>query len=143
MNPENNTSNQNSQTEPLQGQEKPSKSDFSKRFEVLKDKIPQPLKDAFAKFYSNKMIFWPITIVFSLLFLTIILGLLFGSKSPTPVSVAPKPTPFINTKPTEAPTGDTLSEIQFRLVELKDNINSLDVRQSTIKPPTMDFDIKF
>lgn len=143
MNPDNqpNTSQNISATAP--SQTPGLKSNLVQTISMIKDKIPQPAKDAFAKFYSNKMIFWPITIVFSLLFLTIILGLLFGSKSPTPTKTVSKPTPFVNTKPVETPAGDTLTETQFKLIELKDEINKLDVRQSPIKPPVMDFDIKF
>jgi len=146
MNPDNQT-NMSSEIKPTQtavnDQPAVAKSKISQTISLIKDKIPQPAKDMFAKFYSNKMIFWPITIVFGLLFLTIILGLLFGTKTPPAVQKTTKPTPVVVVAPNETPSTDTLSEVQTKLSDFKSQINSLDVRQSTIKPPTINFDIKF
>lgn len=146
MNPDNQTSvNQSTTTPQVDTPVAPTapKSNVSQMLSNIKDKIPQPAKDMFNKFYSNKMIFWPITIVFGLLFLTIILGLLFGTKTPPAVQKTIKPTPVVIVTPNETPSTDTLSEVQSKLSDFKSQINSLDVRQSTIKPPTINFDIKF
>jgi len=146
MNPDNQI-NTGSETKPNEteatGQQVVAKSKISQTISLIKDKIPQPTKDMFAKFYANKMIFWPITIVFGLLFLTIILGLLFGTKAPPVVQKTTKPTPVVIVAPNETPSTDTLSDVQTKLSDFKSQINSLDVRQSTIKPPTINFDIKF
>ncbi len=107
-------------------------------------KLPTPLQDVLYKFYANKMIFWTITILFGLMFVIIILGVLFGSAgTPQPVKTAPKPTPYLNTQPTASPSGNVLQQTQFQLSALKDKINALDVRQSPLKPPPFNFDIKF
>lgn len=110
------------------------------------DKLPEPVKAGFAKFYANKMIFWPITIAFSLIFLIIILGLLFGSRgTPQPIVIAKKtPVPVkIQPTPEASPSGDILSVTEIKLNSMNDQINALDPRQSRLQPPPIDFKINF
>lgn len=121
-------------------------SKFKSTFKTFTDKLPEPVKAAFAKFYANKMIFWPITISFSLMFLIIILGLLFGTKgTPQPVVIAKKtPVPVkIQPTPEASPSGDILSVTEVKLNDLNTQINNLDPRQSRLQPPSIDFKINF
>ena len=105
-------------------------------------KIPPRAKELLLKFYSNKKIFIPITTAFSLVFLIIILGLLFGKRGP--VGVISRPTPSLAPRalPTLAPES-MLSQIQIQLARLKDQILSLDVNESKLQPPPINYDIKF
>lgn len=122
---------------PVQGPTKPNV--FSK----IKEKIPEPVKKAFLKFYSNKKVFWPVTIAFGVIFLVLIIGLLFGTAAPTRVQKTPKPTPVATGTPQPQQTSDILSQTVARLETLKAIISGLDLRQSRIKPPTINFDIRF
>jgi len=98
------------------------------------------------RFYSNKKIFLPIVIAFGLVFFVIILGVIFGNrtanqkalKTPTP---APTPTTF--STPSASQFDEVLVSSQKKLNDLKTQINALDVRQSRLKPPTLDFNVKF
>lgn len=96
------------------------------------------------KFYTNKKIFYPIAGMFGLMFLIIILGLLFGNRKPMVVRPTPTPTP-ITSEVIESPTpkGDALSVIEQKLLDLKSQIDSLDIKQSRLQPPSMDFKISF
>lgn len=108
----------------------------------ISDKIPPRFKEIFAKFYANKKIFWPITIALGLLFLVIILGLLFGTRtSAVPARVTP--TPFIENIPTASPSGDILTVTGNQLLDLSNQINSLDLKQSRLAPPTINYNISF
>lgn len=106
--------------------------------------IPPQVKEILAKFYTNKKIFWPVTIVFGILFLVIILGLLFGSPN-APVQVVKRATPSPFVQPTPAPCSptDQLCLTGNQLKDLKNQINSVDLRQSRLSPPQIDYDIKF
>lgn len=115
----------------------------------ISDKIPQKAKDLFGRFsesgfYANKKIFWPVTIVFGLMFLIIILGILFGSKGAA-VAVSPKktPQPFVTATPTASSSGDILTVTENQLKDLNDQINSLDIGQNKLKPPVVNYDIGF
>lgn len=97
-----------------------------------------------SKFYTNKKIFLPVSISFGLIFLILILGLLFGKRNTTQVAPeTPKPTPTAQNTPQATTSGDILSESQIKLNSLKNEINNLDVKQSRLQPPSLDFDIKF
>lgn len=119
-------------------------SPVSKVVSKISGKIPQKAKDFFNRFYANKKIFWPITIVFGLMFLIIVLGLLFGSKG-TAVAVPPNKTtaPFILATPTASPSGDILTVTENQLKDLNDQINSLDIGQNKLKPPDINYNIGF
>ena len=107
-------------------------------------RVPQKLKDIMLRFYSNKKIFWLVTGVFGLLFLTLIIGLIFGNRGTksTSVSKLPTPTPIVQSTPK---TGDidTLTGIENNLNTLNNQINTLDVNQSRLKPSTLNFDVRF
>lgn len=89
------------------------------------------------RFYSNKKIILPITVALGLLFLTLIVGVIFGNKRSTDqlsVSQTLTPAPFI--QPTTPASLDPLAE-------LGQQINSLDLKQSKLSPPNIIWDIKF
>lgn len=98
----------------------------------------------FNKFYSNKKIFWPVSIAFGLIFLVIILGILFGRRTSGQNMVRLQtPTPIIRSTPQATSSGNILIDSQNKLNDLKNQINGLDVTQSRLKPPTLNFDISF
>lgn len=107
-------------------------------------KVPQKIKDILVKIYSNKKVFWPITIAFSLVFLILIAGLLFGNKSKVTNSVknTPSPTPQ-NQNEVPEKNDNPLSQIETKLNNLKTQINAFDVKQSRLQPPPLNFDIRF
>jgi hypothetical protein len=108
----------------------------------ISDKIPPKVKAVFAKFYTNKKIFWPVTISLGLLLLVVILGLLFGTEAP-PSLPTPSPTVFVVSTPEASPSGDILSVTERQLRDLRNQINSLDLNQSHLAPPQINYDIKF
>jgi hypothetical protein len=98
----------------------------------------------FNKFYTNKKIFWPVSIAVGFLVLVVLLGLIFGNRNGSQtVSKTPTPSPIAQGTPESSASGDILSETQIKLNDLKKQVNSLDVRASRLKPPVLDFDIKF
>lgn len=105
----------------------------------LKDRII----NSFKGFYSNKKIFIPITAALGLIILTVIIGLIFGAKrqSTTQVKGTPTPIPVVTESP--KPIMSTVSEIEIELAKLKDQITNLDVKQSRLQPPVLNFDINF
>jgi len=107
----------------------------------ISSKIPPKMKEAFNKFYSNKKIFWPVSIVFGILFLTILVGLLFGSRNngQTAPKKSPTPTPQVQENAPEMSRGST----ETKLNQLKNQINGLDFSQSRLKPPSIDFKVSF
>ena len=110
----------------------------------IKAKIPAPVMEALQKFYAKKIFFWPVTISFGLMFVVIILGLLFGGRKPTQVVFTQtKPTPLIQNLPQQTPISDGLTEIEQKLTNLKTRIDNLDVKQSRLAPPDIDFNISF
>ncbi len=109
----------------------------------FKDRAVLIAKNIFNKFYSNKRIFWPVTIAFSLIILVTIIGLIFGTKSRSSqlVRVTPTPTPQNGQ---EAPTsGNIVTDSQNKLNSLKSQIDGLDVKESRLQPPTINFNVKF
>lgn len=103
------------------------------------------LKFTQSRFYTNKKIFLPVTVALGLIVLIILIGLIFGGKrsgqsqkslaSPTPASgeniVAPSTTP------------DVVTQIEQKLADLKTQINAIDVKESRLAPPTLNFNVKF
>ena len=110
---------------------------------IIEQLKPLP-KILWAKFYANKKIFWPITIAFGLIFFVLLLGLIFGKRgTKTIISNRPTPTPFILTTPIASPSAGVLLDSQKKLDSLKVQIQNLDVKQSKLTPPTINFDIRF
>jgi hypothetical protein len=107
-------------------------------------KIPQKVRDIILKLYANKKIFWLVTGIFGLLILTLIIGLIFGNNGVknTPVSKLPTPIPTVQITPIVGDV-DTLTGIENNLKTLNNQIDTLDVNQSRLKPPTLNFDVKF
>ncbi|HTK03939.1 MAG TPA: hypothetical protein VL401_04220 [Alphaproteobacteria bacterium] len=109
-------------------------------FTKIWERIPQRIKDVLVKFYTNKKIFWPVTIAFSLIFFIILLGLLFGNKT-RPISEiknTPSATPAF-----QLPDSSSKDPNSDPLQDLKKKINDFDVKQSRLTPPTINFDIQF
>ncbi len=95
-----------------------------------------------SKLYKNKLIFWTITSLFGILFLVLILGLLFGKRSKTETTIKASPTPQSTTQPITQGDGP-LFQIDQKLKDLKTQITNLDVKQSRLRAPTVNFDVKF
>lgn len=113
-------------------------------WKLILSRVKPLLVNVFNKFYSNKKIFWPVSIVFGILFLIIILGLIFGNRGGTQnVSKTPTPSPIIQSTPEATDSGDILTDSQNKLKNLKNQIINLDPRQSRLQPPNLNFDIKF
>ena len=111
---------------------------------LVLSKVKPLFISGFNKFYSNKKIFWPISIVFGLLILVIILGLVFGNRGGSQnVSKTPTPSPIIQSTPEASQSGDILTNSQIKLKDLKNQIINLDPKQSRLQPPNLNFDIKF
>lgn len=112
---------------------------------VLSTKLVPLLKDVGKKIYSNKRIFWLIVTLFSLMFLITVVGVIFGNKGgKTTQQVLPTPTatPFVQENTQASPSGDILIDSQTELGKLKNQIKNLDVKQSRLQPPSIDFEIK-
>lgn len=107
-------------------------------------KLPQKLKDVLTRLYGNKKVFWVVTGAFGLIFLTILIGLVFGSggASTKPTKVKSVATPMAET--TSVPeVKDALMETDDRLKALRARINSLDVKMSRLSPPQVNFKVSF
>jgi hypothetical protein len=105
-------------------------------------KMPERVKNPLIRFYSNKKIFWPVAISIGLVFLLIIIGLIFGSINRMNSPATKTPIPTATPVPTEKPS-DILTITQVELGRLRDQILQLDVKQNRLKPPTVNYDIKF
>ena len=113
------------------------------------NRIMQPIGPLLTKFkqsrfYSNKKIFYPLAVAFGLILLTIIVGLIFGGARKATTGTTTTPTPFVSQiSPTPSPSGDVLSQMGQKLFDIKTQINTLDVKQSRLQPPTINFKISF
>lgn len=110
----------------------------------LRITIQAKIKEVWNKFYGNKKIFWPVTVVIGLLLLTIIAGLLFGTGK-TGARVKSKATPTLSAEatPRATPTSNILTTASDKLTELKKQIIDLDVYQKRLKPPVINYKIRF
>ncbi len=108
------------------------------------NKIPQRLQAPLRRFYQNKKIFWLVSGLFGLIFLTLIIGLILGQKgnSSQTTKIIASPTPQIQTSP-EPGEQSALDQIETRLRNLRNTINNLDVRQSRLQPVPLNFNISF
>lgn len=122
---------------------------FKGDMKVIVDKIKQSFgqmgpKFTQTKFYTNKKILWLIGLVFGLLLLIIIIGLIFGKKGGSETGVSPTQTPASQATPEASPgQPNSLTEIEQKLSDLKTQINDLDVKQSRLQPPNINFKISF
>ncbi len=111
----------------------------------LPPKIQSPLiRFSESRIYQNKKIFWLVSGLFGLIFLTLIIGLIFGSKqnnADTAKNYA-SPSPQSQAVP-EPKEQSVLDQIETRLENLKNTINNLDVKQSRLQPQQLDFNISF
>jgi hypothetical protein len=111
---------------------------------LVLSRVKPLLISSFNRFYSNKKIFWPVSIVFGILFLVVVLGLIFGNRGGTQnVSKTPTPTPTVQSTPEASESGNVLTKSQSKLKDLKNQIINLDPEQSRLQPPNLNFDIKF
>jgi hypothetical protein len=113
-------------------------------WKLIPSKIKPILAAMFTKFYSHKKIFWPVSISLGLVFLIVVLGLAFGNRNQNKtVSSLPTPTPTIQPTPEATVSGGILLDNFLKLKELKKEIVDLDIHQSRLQLPTLDFDSKF
>ncbi|KKU10690.1 MAG: hypothetical protein UX13_C0005G0003 [Candidatus Woesebacteria bacterium GW2011_GWB1_45_5] len=105
--------------------------------------IPPKIKEAWNKFYSNKKIFWPIMIVSGLLLVTLVAGILFGTGKADIKIGKPGTTPTVSAVPEATESTDPLTIINVKLLDLGTQIKEMDVRQSRLSPPSVNFDIAF
>jgi hypothetical protein len=112
-------------------------------FKKLYAKVPQKIKEGLNKFYANKKVFWPVTIAFVLIFMVIVVGLLFGSKTGIQIAKkSPTPTPIVAATP-QPEAQDLLSILERKLNDLKFQIANLDVNQKRLQPPVINFKVSF
>jgi hypothetical protein len=109
------------------------------------EKIKPIVTTAFGNFYSNKKIFLPVSIAFCLVFFVIILGLIFGKHraSQGVIKNIPSPTPFTQSTPQATSSGNIIIDSQNQLNDLQNQINNLDIKESRLTPPSLNFDVKF
>jgi hypothetical protein len=113
-------------------------------WKLLLSKVKPTLIELFGKFYSNKKIFRLVSVVFGLILLIIILGILVGKRSAGQnTTTKTSPSPAVQNTPGASPSSDVLTNNQIKLNDLKKQINNLDVKESRLKPPTLNFDIRF
>ena len=105
--------------------------------------IPARIKEIWSKFYSNKKIFWPVSISLGLFLLVLLTGLLFGTRNRVARPTTPFPTPAVSVTPVPTNPDDILTITNVKLLELDAEIKELDVRQSRLAPPSVNFDIRF
>lgn len=111
---------------------------------LLIDNAKPIITNTFNRFYSNKKVFWPVAGFFILVFLIIILGLLFGSKKPVTVAVPQvTSTPFILSTPIASPSSEFLAGEYNKLLNLKNILEQMDVKQNKLLPPPLNFEVKF
>jgi hypothetical protein len=85
-----------------------------------------------------------VSVVFGLILLIIILGILVGKRSAGQnTTTKTSPSPAVQNTPGASPSSDVLTNNQIKLNDLKKQINNLDVKESRLKPPTLNFDIRF
>lgn len=103
------------------------------------------IKNTFAKFYANKKVFVLVSLALTLILITIILGVIFGSKNKKAVVTQTTPTPvsYATPIPQTPQSSDSASLFETRLKNIGSDIDKLDVNQSKINPPELHFDIKF
>lgn len=107
---------------------------------TIKSLLPK-LKES--KLYKNKLVFWTMTSLFGVLLLVIILGLLFGNRNRNIVSTSTSTPSAQNIVPTITQEDGPLFQINRRLIDLKTQIMTFDVKQSRLKAPAINFDVKF
>ena len=138
----------NTGIEPPAQIEAPQKKSF---FDPFFEKLPPVVKNILqkvsqSKFYANKMIFWPVTISFSLIFIVLIAGLIFGAKGTPSVQTTfkmPSSTPVTEIKPTSSPSAGPLTDIHTNLNNIDSTISDLDLKQSRLQPPQVDYNVNF
>lgn len=106
---------------------------------------PQPVKNFLTRIYSNKKIFVPVTVAFSMILIVLIMGLLFGNinRNKDRDIVKKEPISQIVDIPQKEESETPSSAIRNVLKDLKSEINTLDINQNKIKPPDIDFEIGF
>jgi hypothetical protein len=89
--------------------------------------------------------------MFALLLVLLIVGLIVKSVSSRPVAKVILPTPVITSLPTPATltnpskyaTDSAVLKLEQNLKDNETKLNSLDIKESNLYPPQLDFDIKF
>jgi hypothetical protein len=89
--------------------------------------------------------------MFALLFILLIVGLIVKSVSNRPVTKVVLPTPVVTTlptpeeltNPTRYATDSAVLKLEQNLKDNENRLNGLDIKESNLYPPQLDFDIKF
>lgn len=106
--------------------------------------IIEKLKNVISRFRQNQKVFWLVSVSFVFVILTLIIGLIFAR--PNKISKVDNqnltPTPDVETQLAPSPTSE-LIQIESRLINQKRMITDLDVKQSRLTPPQLDFNISF
>lgn len=109
----------------------------------IREKLKNIAINLFNKFYARKIIFWPVVGFLGLVFLIIVLGLMFGRKKTAVQEPRVTSTPFILSTPVASPSAGILGTSGEKLIQLKNQIDNLDVKQDRLQPPSVNFDVKF
>jgi len=106
-------------------------------------KVKSVAVEVFNKFKKNKILFWTAIGFISLVMLIIITGLLFGKKGNSVPNSIPSTVPFILPTPNATPGITILSVSREKLNKLKILVDQLDVEQGRLKPPDLNFEVRF
>ncbi|HET7099190.1 MAG TPA: hypothetical protein VFI61_03090 [Patescibacteria group bacterium] len=108
----------------------------------IKDKLPKGVRDFLTRIKLPKKLVLPLAIAGGLILLTIIIGLIFGSPDIKNTIDKSSPTPIAQDKEIIS-KDDPISQSEARLINLRNQINNLDLKQSRLTPPTLNFNVKF
>ncbi|MFH1840843.1 MAG: hypothetical protein ABH807_01675 [Candidatus Shapirobacteria bacterium] len=109
-------------------------------------KLKQPIKKIIAKLERSLLI--KIGLGFAALFvILLVLALIFGSKR-KPANVAPTPTPKVIpteeiSRPSLYATDAAILEIESRIKDIDQKLQEVDLKETALNPPVLDFEIKF
>ncbi len=98
---------------------------------------------------NTKMLVIVMAVLFLIIFLLSILVALFGKKqtvivaTPTPAPLSVSPTPEVILNASRYATDSGVLKIETDLRGFQNDLNSKDVRQTDLTPPTLDFNITF
>ncbi|SRR5258708_6280850 len=112
--------------------------------------LTENLKEKFNKSSKNtKLIIMIVVVLLSIIFFLSILVALFGKKPvaltpiPSPTSIAVSPAPIVILGASRYATDSGVLKIEGDLNNIQKQLETIDVKQSDLNIPTMDFNITF